>query len=395
MFSLNIVAIHFALWVVRDMGGSDAHYGYANAVSMALVLITAPILGAASDQTQRRIPFLIATTSFCVLFTLLLGIGGLMVSLLIFVVANYMFQSGLIFYDALLPLVSTEANRGRVGSFGVSLGYVGSLIGVASGLFLLEYVGHVGMFKVTAFLFLIFSIPCFIFVREGPTAPLEVGWRTIASALSQIKLSIARTRKFPGLSRFLLGRIFYADAVNTLMIFTGIYVTTELGFTDREAQMVLLVAIISSIFSAIFWGFVVDRIGPAKSLILVLKLWMLTIGGVSAIAIFSMPEDLFWVMACLAGIALAGTWCSDRPLLLRLVPEENAGEFFGLYNMVGRFASILGPLMWVAVADTLALGRPAAVLSLLLLIMLSHLILRRVKDEPRQQDTEQKPASIS
>ena len=107
IFSLNIVSIHFGLWVVNEMGGNDSIYGYANIASMLLVLITAPMLGAMSDQSGRRIPFLVATTCCCVFLTVFLGVGGLFPALVVFVGANYMFQSGLIFYDALLPTVST------------------------------------------------------------------------------------------------------------------------------------------------------------------------------------------------------------------------------------------------------------------------------------------------
>ena len=89
IFSLNIVSIHFGLWVVNDMGGSDSFYAYANVGSMVLVLVTAPMLGTMSDQFGRRIPFLVATTCCCVFFTLFLGVGGLFPSLLIFAGANY------------------------------------------------------------------------------------------------------------------------------------------------------------------------------------------------------------------------------------------------------------------------------------------------------------------
>ena len=91
------------------MGGIDADYGNANSISMALMFFTAAILGALSDQAGRRKPFLIVTTLTCVGFTAMLGTGGLLPSLVLFVVANYMFQAGLIFYDSLLPVVSTEA----------------------------------------------------------------------------------------------------------------------------------------------------------------------------------------------------------------------------------------------------------------------------------------------
>ena len=384
LFSFNIVSIHFALWVINDMGGSDSNYGYANAISMLLVLVTAPMLGAMSDKAKRRIPFLIVTTCCCVFFTFFLGEGSLSTSLVIFVVANYMFQSGLIFYDALLGTISTDQNRGKVGAFGVGLGYVGSLIGAVSGLILLDTIGRVGIFKVTAILFLIFAIPCFVFVKERGAGPFQIGFRTLIGSAAQTRKTFARTRTFPGLSRFLIGRVFYADAVNTLIIFMGIYVTNELGFSDAQVQIILATSILAAILGSFAWGFIVDSIGPKKSLNLVLYLWMIVLVGISAVPLLSLPSNSIWIIAPLSGIALGGTWCADRPYLVRLVPPKYIGEFFGIYSMVGRFASVIGPVLWVLIADTLGLGRPVAVLGLLVLVVIAHWILQGVDDKPRE-----------
>ena len=383
IFFLNIVSIHFGLWVVNDMGGNDSIYGYANVASMLLVLATAPALGAMSDQSGRRVPFLMMTTCCCIFLTMLLGVGGLFPSLVIFVGANYMFQSGLIFYDALLPTVAPEQDRGKIGSFGVGVGYVGSLIGATTGILLLDSIGHTGMFKVSALLFLVFSIPCFIFIKERKSQNPGLRFSVIRGSITQLIRTLARTREYPGLSRFLFGRVFYADVVNTLIIFIGIYVTNELGFTDADIQLVLLVTIISSIIGAFLWGFIVDSIGPKRTLNLVLYLWVIVLGGLAGIPILGLDSTILWFSAPLAGIAMGGVWCADRPYLLRLVPPGRVGEFFGVYSIVGRFASIIGPLLWVMVADTLGLGRPIAVLTLIIFIIISYVILRGVDDKPR------------
>ena len=383
IFSLNIVSIHFGLWVVNDMGANDSIYGYATVISMLLVLATAPMLGTMSDRSGRRIPFLVATTLCCVFLTMLLGVGGLVPSLIIFIGANYMFQSGLIFYDALLPTVARDRDVGKIGSFGVGVGYIGSLIAATTGILLIDSVGHIGMFKVSALLFLVFSIPCFILVKERGSRNLGLKFSIIQGSVHQLFRTLARTREYPGLSRFLIGRIFYADAINTLIIFIGIYVTNELGFTDGELQFLLLIAIISSIIGAFIWGFIVDFIGPKRTLNLVLYLWVFVLGGIAVIPIMDFENTVLWFTAPLAGIAIGGTWCADRPYLLRLAPPGHVGEFFGVYSIVGRFASIIGPLVWVLVADTLGLGRPFAVVALIIFIMISYAILRGVDDKPR------------
>ncbi len=384
IFSMNIVSLYFSLWVVNVMGGTDADYGNANALSMLLMFLSAPILGALSDQAGRRMPFLIASSLLCIGFTALLGTGGLLLSLLFFVVANYMFQAGLIFYDALLPEVSTEENRGRIGGLGIGLGYMGSFIGVGSGLLLLDRIGYVGLFRLSALLFLVFALPCFLFVRERPREARPITAQVITGALSQVMRTVQHARQFPGLLRFLIGRIFYTDPVNTLIVFMGIYATNEVNFTEEQVQVMILAAIVFAVVGGFVWGVVVDRIGPKRSLNLVLGMWMGVLGGAVLVSLLDLPQLLFWIIACTSGVALGGTWAADRPYMLRLSPPRYVGEFYGLYSMVGRFASIVGPFLWGFIVDTLGWGRPAAVATLLVLILLAFAILQGVDDTPRR-----------
>ena len=384
IFSMNIVSFYFSVWVVNKMGGTDADYSFANAFSMGLMFFSAPILGALSDQISRRMPFLIFTTLTCVFFTALLGIGGLFLSIVFFIIANYMFQAGLIFYDSLLPVVSTEENRGRVGGLGIGLGYVGSFIGMGSGLLLLDKIGYVGVFRMTALLFFVFALPCFIFVREPVSdrgQRIDFG-AMVRGAFQQVFKTIRHAREFPGLLRFLVGRLFYTDPVNTIIVFMGIYVINEVGFTENEAQILMLVAIAAAVAGGFLWGSIVDRFQPARSLLWVLISWKIAILGAFFIAVLDLSKVLFWPVACLAGISLGGTWAADRPLMLKLAPKEYLGEFYGLYSMVGRFASVVGPLLWGLIVNTLGWGRPAAVFSLFLLLVIAYIILKPLKENP-------------
>ena len=128
---------------------------------------------------------------------------------------------------------------------------------------------------------------------------------------------------------------------------------------------------------------VVDRIGPKRTLDVVLALWVVALVGAVAVPVLGLPRAWFWPVACTAGIALGGTWTADRPYMLILAPPKRLGEFYGLYSMVGRFAAIIGPAMFGFVAETLGFGRPAAMGSLLVWIVISYIILRGVDDEER------------
>lgn len=450
IFSMNIVSLYFSLWVVNEMGGSDADYGNANSISMALMFFTAAILGALSDQAGRRKPFLIVTTLLCVAFTALLGVGGLALSLLFFIAANYLFQGGLIFYDSLLPVVSTEENRGKVGGFGVGLGYMGSFIGVGSGLLLLSRIGYTGIFRLSALLFLLFALPCFFFVHEPARAGARSLGRIVAGAIDQtygrglrsihnwpryfaiwallglgqgilamglvglagqpvrwwflpaglaigllesillmpVVAPLLHATRYRGLARFLGGRVLYTDPINTLIVFMGIYATNEVGFTATQTQLLLLVSILFAVVGGMAWGLLVDRIGPKRTLNIVLAIWVVALSAVVAIAVFDLSKWFFWGVGTLAGVALGGVWAADRPYMLRLAPPRFVGEFYGLYAMVGRFASIIGPFMWGYIAETLGLGRPAAVASLLVFVVLALIVLQGVDDRPREWPAE-------
>lgn len=386
IFSINIVSFHFSLWVVEDQNASDAHFMLANSLAMGLMFFSAPVIGALSDRTPRRLPLLITTTLGCCALTSLLGTWGLFPSLAIFVLANYLYQGGLIFYDTLLPSVSTDANRGRVGGLGVAIGYLGSVIGIAIGLTVNAFYedGRVLIFRLTALAFIIFALPCFFFVRERPrrgATGLTLG--AVRESVASVRVAFAHVRRYPDLRRFLIGHLLYADAANTAIASMGIYATQEIGFTDQQAQLVLLVGVVGAIGGGLLLGRMVDRIGPKRTLYRVLAAWFVTLVAIAAIAYFDLPRALFWGVAVLAGFALGGTWTADRPFMFRLTPPGQLGQFYGLYSMVGRFAAVLGPLSWALIVDGLDLGRPVAVLVLAVFIAVAFIVILPVDDRVR------------
>lgn len=392
IFSLNIVSFYFSVWLVNVAGGSDSQVALANSLSMAVIVVLSPFLGALTDQSPRRMPFLITSTLLCVGATFTLGRFGIGPALIGFGVANIAYQAGLQFYDSLLPVVSTPRNRGRIGGIGIGMGYLGAVLGLLVGRRLLGDLDGLGdaattaryvrVFSASAGLFLLFAIPAFVLVKEPVRR--HVGERSTAMvrAARQVAATVRSLPRHPRLTRFLVGRILYTDAVNTVIAFMGIYVTNAVGFSAGQAQLVMLIAIVCAALGGFGWGQVVDRLGPARTLRIVLSLWIVTFAWTALVGFLSLPPGTFWVVPPLAGIALGGTWTADRPFLLRLTPADKVGEFYGLYGMVGRFAAVSGPLLWALVADTLGLGRPAAVASLLVFVVASMIVLAPVSDDP-------------
>jgi MFS transporter, UMF1 family len=390
-FSLGVITLYFPNLLGKVLGYGDATVGTLDALAAALIFVGAPVLGALSDQASRRLPFLALSTLLCVGATFLIGQSSIPLMFTLFVVATVCFQAGLIFYDSLLPEVSTDQNRGRIGGIGVGVGYGGSLLayGVGSLIFAGKGDGtlqdYTDVFRAIALLFLVFALPAFLFVRERPRVAPPVSLRLVPEAFSQLGATARRARRYRGLGRFLIGRMFYADAANTLIFMVVLYATGSLGLTSGDARTVAVLSIVAAIPAGLAWGVVVDRIGPKRTLDVVLGLWMVIFAGAAAIPVLRLPSTLIFGVGVLVGVALAGLWSADRPLMARLAPPRYYGQFFGLYAMVGRFAAIVGPFMWGVIADPGALGwgQPAAVLFLLVWVLIAFAILRRVDDRPR------------
>jgi len=401
IFSMGVVSLYFSLWVRDQVGATraDTVYGIITAVSMGIIFLVSPLLGAMTDRAPRRMPFLVASTVVCVTLTALLARAGFWPTAVLFVFANVAYQAGTQFYDAMLPEVSTEENRGRIGGIGVGVGYLGSYIAVVLGL-LLKTQDKPRLFLAIAAAFLFFSIPCFFWVRErGNPRPRKIDWAMVRDSTSQTLRTLRSGKDYPGLVRFLVGRVFYTDSINTVISIMALYtvnVAVSTGLTEDEgqkkAQLIMLFAITFAIAGGFFWGWLTDRLGPKRTLNFVLWAWMGVFALAGAIGILGLPLWCLFLVAASAGFSLGGIWASDRPYMLRLTPPARVGEFYGLYGMVGRFSAITGPVLWaLSTWITIQLlhleprvGQGISVIVLMLMVVLSYAILQPISDARRE-----------
>jgi UMF1 family MFS transporter len=401
IYSMGVVSLLFGLYVSRQVGADEAdrEYGLMTAVSMGIIFVISPLLGAMTDRARRRMPFLIWSTLICCACTVLLARVPYMWTALLFIIGNAAYQAGLQFYDALLPEVSTEENRGRISGIGVGVGYVGSYFAIGIGLVLGNH-DLARLFTILGVAFFVLSLPCFFFVRErGNPSPRPIfGWRMIQESTRQTWRTLNEGHKYPGLLRFLVGRVFYTDAINTVIAFMSLYALNvamgdglDRAAGERTAQFALLFAITFAVLGGIAWGRVVDRFGPKRTLTWVLWMWVGVFLLAASVGLFGLPVVTLYGVTATAGIALGGIWAADRPFMLRLTPPNRVGEFYGLYGMVGRFSAITGPILWSATTYIVVersgfpplIGQGLATLTLLVMILISYVILRPVSDAPR------------
>ena len=388
IFSFAVVSSAIGLWLVSDsrFGERDGNFvlSVAVVVSVGLNALVSPILGALSDRGGRRLPFLLFFTALCIVPTILIGGSSPLVGVLLFIVANFAYQAALIYYDSTLRMVSRPETRGRLSGIGVAIGYGGTIF---AGLVLLALGVKVeDRFFVAGVLFALFAVPIFVFVREsGPIG--RVTWGDVVGSLAQLRTSVEHAREVPGLLRFLVGRFFYSDAVNTIIVVMSVVTTRAKGLTDSQALIVLLSLTVAAILASFGWGVLVDRLGPRRTLMIVLSSWAvgLVLGAISLSVSGPIGLALFLIAGAILGSGLGGVQVADRVLMVRLSPPERVGEFFGLYGLVGKGSQVVGQLLYgvtlLLFFDSLGVGAyQLAVVTLLGTMLLGAWILRPVSD---------------
>lgn len=383
IFALGVVGLYFSDWLVAN-DQPDSALAAVQIAAAAIVIFLAPWIGARSDVLGKRVPTLIVTTVLAVVATAFLAVGPIWLTLVMLWVAVVSVNTGSVVYDTLLADVSTEENRGRVSGLGVGVGYVGSFVGLGLGLLALDVLdwGFPGAFRLIALAFLIFAIPSFVFVRERPghaDEPLP----TLGDIVGRLARSWRNARRYEGVVPFLVGRFFYTDAINTLIGgFLAIFVIDELGLDRNFFTALMGVAITSAIIGGLGAGRFIESHGPMRVLRVVLVMWMVAMSAGIAAALTGLT-GIAWVIGPIGGIALGATWASDRVVMVRISPPRRLGEFYGLYATVGRFATVLGPLVWALIVDVAGLSRNYALGALTVFIAVGWLILGRVDDDAR------------
>jgi len=380
-FALGVGSRYFGPWLIEDRGGADWQLSATIVVAMMAVIILGPWMGALSDHHGTRRPYLIGATIVCVSATALLATWGILPSLVFYAIGTVGFHLGTVVYDAMLPDVSTPASAGRISGLGVAIGYSGSALALGLGVYLLPRFGYAAVFRSLAVAFLVFALPAFLWIRERPRPRLEGRPPGLLDSPATMVRAWRAAAGYPGVVRFLIGRFLYTDAINTIFLFNAIFAKLELGFTDGQTDRLALLGIVCAGLGAVIAGRLVDRVGPKR--VLNFALYSQIAGLAAAVsAALSGVQGIGWLVAVGGGVGIGAAWASDRVLMTRLTPDHLLGEFFGLYATVGRFATVLGPVVWALVADGLGWGRTAALACLGVFIVAARLVLQKVGDDP-------------
>jgi UMF1 family MFS transporter len=324
-------------------------------VSYALILVSAPLIGAYADQHAAKKRLLAITTLGCVLFTALLYFSRpetLWLTIICLIVSNYFFGTGENLIAAFLPELSKSRAMGRVSGWGWSLGYLGGLITLGLCLAYVTWAeaqGHPATrfvpitMLITAGIFALASLPTFLLLRERAVPSIIQGIQ-LRKAWLEVWQTLSHLRQFADLRRFLLCSLFYHAGIQTVITLTAIYASQAMKFTTQEILLLVLVVNITAAIGAFLFGYLQDAIGHVRAIALSLAGWLLAI----LLAWSAQTPLLFWTAANIVGLCLGGSQSGGRAIVGLLAPPLRLAEFFGFWGLAIKLASIAGPLSYGA-----------------------------------------------
>jgi UMF1 family MFS transporter len=365
---------------------STSRLGFANAIAGVVVALLAPALGAIADRTAGRKRQLVAWSMIGVVGTAALGFvqqGEWQWAAACFVLAGIGFNAANVFYDALLLDVSRPDELDKVSAFGYSMGYLGGGLLFAFNVLMTLRPEWFGLddaaqavqvsFLTVALWWFVFTLPLARNVRERPSTGSSVGLGVaVRDGLRELRSTVRHLGQYRHITLFLVAYWLYIDGVHTIYMMAVDY-GVALGLPSSSLLAALLLTQFVAFPSALVLGWLGNRWGPKRGILLCIAVYL----AATVYAWFLDTVAEFFALAVVVGLVQGGIQSLSRSMFGRLVPEGKGGEFFGFFNLMGKFASFLGPMLIAVVA--LATGDSRlSVTSLAILFVLGGLVLLRV-----------------
>jgi len=352
-YTTVVITAVFGAYFVAGVAGNArwATFAWTAAlsVSYAAILVTGPLVGAWADAHAAKKKLLLFSTAGCVLFTALLyytGPGAVALSLLLVAASNYFFGTGENLIAAFLPELADSRAMGRVSGWGWSFGYLGGL--AALGLCLAYITASQGRpasefvpvtMLITAAFFVVAAAPTFLFLRERATP------QPMASPWTRLLETARNAAAYRDLRQFLLCILFYQAGITAVISLAAIYAEQAMKFSTQQTITLILVVNITAAAGAFGFGYLQDAIGHVRAVALTLAGWIVMV----ILAGFSETAFSFWLAANLAGLCMGSSQAAGRAIVGYLAPPARLAEFFGLWGLAVKAASIFGPITYGAV----------------------------------------------
>jgi len=369
------------------VGTSTFQLGVSHSLASALMVILAPALGAIADTGTAKKRFLGFFTVLGIAMTAalyLIAQGDWFFALSVFVLANLGFSASNAFYDSLIVSVARENQLDLVSAYGYALGYLGGGLLFAVNIAMVVWPATFGFsdaqqavrasFVCVAAWWLVFSLPLFLYVPEpgvkagiGAAAAIRAGFRQLANTFREI-------RNLRVVLLFLVAYWLYIDGVHTIIRMAVDY-GMALGFQMSHLFTALLITQFVAFPAAVGFGFLGSRIGAKPAILIAIGVYMLVTGW----ATFMDQVSEFYVLAVVIGLVQGGIQSLSRSMYARIIPADKTAEYFGFYNILGKFAAVLGPLM--VGYTSLATGSPQLSLFTIVILFAAGAVLLYMVDE--------------
>ena len=357
-FATTVMAAFFPIFFSQywsygaDSAESTFFLGMGNSLASLLVAVLSPIIGAIADKGSYRKKLLIlfaflGAASTAGLFLVSMGMWPL--AIILYVIANIGFASANTFYDSLLPTIASEKKVDFVSSLGYSLGYIGGGL-----LFLLNVLMYLmpqtfGLadeimavrlsFLMVGVWWIVFSVPLLLFVKEPEGQRMKLS-TAMKEGFGDLKNTLKSLRKLKNTAFFLVAYWCYIDGVDTIIRMATDY-GTALGFSATSLIIALLITQFVAFPAAIGYNFLGQKIGIRKALNIAIFAYI----AIATLGYFMQTEIHFFILAMCIGLFQGGIQALSRSYYARLIPKEHSSQFYGFFNMLGKFAAIIGPLL--------------------------------------------------
>ena len=374
----TVYSKYYALTVVGNaQGQGDFWWGLAVTVSMVLVAILSPCLGAVADRAGVRKRFLASFTYLSVGATALMatvGPGDVAWGFVLAVVATVGFEAGLVFYNAYLPELAPPGGRGRLSAHGFACGYAGSALALLAALPFALRDRFGATFLIAAGLYGMFALPAMRYLPADPPGRLPV-LRAARHGVEEALRTLRGLARTPDLRGFLLAYLFFEDGVNTVVYFSAVFAGHTLGFTTTEVIGLYFAVQLSALAGAWLWARPIDRWGPKRVVQVTLVQWLLVV--IATYFVTTKPQ--FYVVALFAGSGLGSIQAAARAFMASLIPPGREAELFGFYSLCGKTAAMMGPVIFGGVSWLTGGNQRAAILAVGVMFVVGLALLGRVQ----------------
>ena len=377
MLAATLIPIYFS--AIAEPGSSAVvAWGYATTVASLALALLMPFLGSLADLKGNKKKFLAGTIGTGAVSLAVMGVpGNAMVFLAIYVFSSVMLNASLVFYDAFLVDATEQDRYDEVSSQGYAWGYIGSCLVIVlfgSGFGIGQLDGIRISFVITAAWWLVFSVPVLRDVHQTHfKAREEHLFRHTLKGLVGTCKKIARDKR---LLMYMLAFFFYIDGVHTIITMSTSY-GTDLGIDSTQLVLALLVTQFVAFPSAIAYGRLAGRFGTKRMLLIaVFAYFCITLFA----AFFLRSAAEFWVLAVCVGLFQGGIQALSRSEFGKLIPKENANEYYGFFDIFGKYATIMGTLL-VSVFTQLTGSSSYGVLSVAVLFIVGFILLWKMPEE--------------